>query len=87
MKFVNDTNGHILLQTKLEGTKLFVELYGSSDDRQVTVDGPHQYDQKANGAMKAYFVRTISYANGEKKENRFNSNYQAPFPLAVNPLE
>ena len=87
LKFTNNTQGHILLQTKLEGTKLFVELYGSSDDRQVVVDGPYQYDQKTNGAMKAYFTRTISYPNGEKKEDRFNSNYQAPFPLAVNPLE
>jgi len=87
LKFTNNTQGHILLQTKLEGTKLFVELYGSSDDRQVVVDGPHQYDQKTNGAMKAYFIRTISYANGEKKEDRFNSNYQAPFAQARNPLE
>ncbi len=87
LKFINDTGGHILIQTKIEGTELFVELYGSSNGRQVTLDGPHQYDQKANGAMKAYFVRTISYTNGEKKEERFDSNYQPPFAQARNPLE
>ena len=64
LKFINNTGGHILLQAKVEDTKLFVELYGSSDGRQVTLDGPHQYDQKTNGSMKAYFVRTISYTNG-----------------------
>src|SRR3989344_1759160 len=87
LKFFNDTGGHILLQTRIEGTKLFVELYGSSDGRQVTMDGPHQYDKKANGAMKAYFIRTISDANGNKKDERFDSNYQPPFALARNPLE
>jgi len=87
LKFINNTGGHILLQAKVEDTKLFVELYGSSDGRQVTLDGPHQYDQKTNGSMKAYFVRTISYTNGEKKEERFDSNYQPPFAQARNPLE
>ncbi len=87
LRFVNDTGGHILLQTRIDGTKLIVELYGSSDGRQVTLDGPHQYDQRANGAMKAYFIRTISYADGSKKDERFDSNYQPPFAQARNPLE
>ena len=87
LKFINDTNGHILLQTKIDGTKLFVELYGSGDGRLVTLNGPHQYGQKANGAMKAYFIRTISFATGENKEERFDSNYQPPFTQARNPLE
>ena len=87
LKFINDTNGHILLQTKIDGTKLFVELYGSGDGRLVTLNGPHQYGQKANGAMKAYFIRTTSFATGENKEERFDSNYQPPFTQARNPLE
>lgn len=87
LKFINDTGGHILLQTKIEGTELFVELYGSSDGRQVSLDGPHQYDQKANGSMKAYFIRTITHANGNKENKRFDSNYQPPFAQTRNPLE
>lgn len=87
LKFINNTGGHMLMQIKIEDTKLMVELYGSSDGRQVTLDGPHQYSQKTSGAMKAYFIRTITYANGEKGDERFDSNYQAPFPLARNPLQ
>lgn len=87
LRFVNDTKGHILVQTKISGTVLTIELYGSSDGRQVAMDGPHQYDQKVSGAMKAYFVRTISSGDGQKKQERFDSNYQPPFPLARNPLE
>lgn len=87
LRLVNDTGKHILLQTKIEDTKLIVELYGSIDGRQLSMDGPYQYDQKANGAMKAYFVRTITSASGEKKDERFDSNYQPPFAQARNPLE
>lgn len=87
LKFINNTKGHILLQTRIEGTKLFVDLYGSSDGRQVALEGPHQYDQKASGALKAYFIRTISDLNGNKKDERFDSNYKPPFPLARTPLE
>ncbi len=87
LKFINDTGNHILLQIRIDDAKLFVEFYGSSDERQVAIDGPHQYNQKASGAMKAYFIRTITSANGEKKDERFDSNYQPPFALSRNPLE
>lgn len=87
LRFVNDTESHILIQTKINGSKLIVELYGSDEGRQVILDGPHQYDQKSSGAMKAYFVRKISYGNGETKEERFDSNYKPPVPHARNPLE
>lgn len=87
LRFTNDTGKHILIQTRIEATKLFVEFYGTSDGRQMSVDGPHQYDQKVNGAMKAYFIRTITRANGDKKDDRFDSNYKPPFSQARNPLE
>ena len=41
-RFINDTPAHVLLQTRIIGTKLIFEIYGSSDDREVTIDGPHQ---------------------------------------------
>jgi len=87
LKFKNDTPGHILIQSRIEGTKLIFEVYGSADGRKVTLDGPYQYDQKANGSMKAYFVRKITFADGATKEERFDSKYNAPAPLERNPLE
>jgi vancomycin resistance protein YoaR len=90
LRFKNDTQNHVLIQSKLSGSKLTVEVYGSDDGRKVAMEGPVQYDQKDNGAMKAYFTRTISYADGmpEKKE-RFDSRYNPPpaSPLERNPLE
>lgn len=87
LKFVNNTSNYILIQSKLSGSKVIFELYGTSDNRKVTMDGPYQYDQKINGAMKAYFTRKISYEDGTIKEERFDSVYKPPIPLARNPLE
>jgi vancomycin resistance protein YoaR len=89
LKFINDTKNHILIQTKVSGSRLSVEIYGSGDGRKVALEGPVQYDMKPSGAMKAYFIRRIY--NGEQlaKEERFDSVYKAPpvHPLERNPLE
>ena len=87
LKFRNDTPAHLLIQTKISGTKLIFEIYGSNDGRVVALDGPHQYDQKPNGSMKAYFVRKMVLNDGTETEERFDSNYKPPMPLAKNPLE
>ncbi len=87
LKFINDTPNYILIQSKVVGSKVVFELYGTNDNRKVTMDGPHQYDQQANGAMKAYFTRKISYEDGAIKEERFDSIYHPPVALAHNPLE
>ena len=89
LKFVNNTPGYIIIQTKIEGTKLMFEIYGSSDGRKVEMTGPVQYDQQSNGAMKAYFTRKITYADNTVKEEKFDSNYRSPllYPLEKNPLE
>jgi len=89
LKFSNNTSNHILIQTKVTGSKLSVEVYGSSDGRKVEIEGPIQYEKEQNGAMKAYFIRKI-YRNGQlTEEERFGSNYKAPpiHPLERNPLE
>lgn len=89
LKFVNDTKNHILIQTKVVGSRLAVEIYGSDEDRKIVLDGPVQYDKQPSGAMKAYFVRKIYNGDRLAKEERFNSVYKAPavHPLERNPLE
>ncbi len=88
-RFKNDTPGLLLIQTKITGKKIAFEIYGSSDGRQVSVDGPYQYDQQTNGAMKAYFLRKISLADGSAKDEKFYSVYRPVIsaPQAHNPLE
>ncbi len=88
-RFKNDTSGHILIQTRMEGTKLIFEFYGTSDGRTIEVAGPYEYDRKPTGALKAYFIRRTTRADGNTHEDKFYSSYrsQALYPVARNPLE
>jgi len=89
LRFKNDTLAHILIQSKIVGSKLYFEIYGTKDGRQVTVDGPRQYDIHKNGALKAELIRTVVYPDGQTKKDIFKSSYKAPglFPTVRNPLE
>jgi vancomycin resistance protein YoaR len=76
-KFKNDLSSSLLIRTRIEGTKLYFDFYGSKDDRKVTFDGPYQFDKKTSGAMKAIWTRWVE-KDGEKVEQVFNSTYQSP---------
>ncbi len=89
LRFSNNTPAHVLIQTRLIGSKLMVEVYGSTDGRKVEVDGPYQYAKQPSGAMKAYFTRKVFKDDTLIEERRFDSVYKAPppTPVARNPLE
>ena len=87
LRFKNDTSNHILIQSRIEGTKLIFDIYGPDDGRKIVLEGPFQHDQKTNGSMKAHFIRKTILADGTVKEERFDSSYGAPAPLERNPLE
>jgi vancomycin resistance protein YoaR len=87
LRFINDTTSYVLVQAHISGKDLYFDMYGTTDGRTVTVDGPHQYDIQPDGALKAYFVRTINFANGASKSQTFYSNYRSPdlYPTEPNP--
>ena len=87
LRFKNDTSNHILIQSRIEGTKLIFDIYGPDDGRKIVLEGPFQHDQKTNGSMKAHFIRKTILADGTVKEERFDSSYGAPAPLERNTLE
>lgn len=89
LRFRNDMPAYILIQSKIVGSKLYFEIYGTKDSRQVTIDGPRQYDIQHSGALKAELIRTVTYSNGQEKKDVFKSSYKSPslFPTIRNPLE
>ncbi len=89
LRFKNDTSNNILIQNRIEDTKLIFEIFGSSDGRKVELDGPKILEQNSNGSMKTVLTRKITLANDIVKEESFWSNYKSPaaFPLERNPLE
>ncbi|MBI3255440.1 MAG: VanW family protein [Candidatus Andersenbacteria bacterium] len=86
LRFLNNTPAYILIQTKIEGTKLTFELYGTKDGRTVTIDGPHPYSRQPDGAVKATLKQTVALPDGQTIiEDTFYSNYKSPnlFPHVV----
>lgn len=42
LRFVNDTPGIILIQTYTDGNDAYIKFYGTSDTREVVLDGPYK---------------------------------------------
>ncbi len=91
LKFINNTSGHILIQTKIIGKELIFEFYGTNDNRKVEVIGPEQYDIQPDGAMKAKLTQKVYDKNGNIIiDKTFYSNYKSPslYPEEIiNPLQ
>lgn len=78
-RFLNDTPGYLLIQTHIDGTKLYFEFWGSDDGRHTEIDGPHPYDRMPDGAVKSVLKRTVTDSSGQVIQNdTFYSNYKSP---------
>lgn len=79
LRFINDTPGYILIQTKIEGTELIFDFYGTSDGRKVNIIGPKILERKPDGSMKATFTQQVFDKNKQLiRQDIFNSNYASP---------
>ena len=90
LRFRNNTENHIMLQYKIEGTEFTWEIYGTDDGRSVELDGPYVYDKKPDGSMKARLTQKVFAKDGSLSyEKTFYSNYKSPslYPVNRNPWE
>jgi vancomycin resistance protein YoaR len=79
LRFINNTPGHILMQTAIEGSQLIFRFYGTSDGRTTEVDGPHILEHNPDGSMKTIFTQKVTDAQGNTIINDdFRSNYASP---------
>jgi len=89
LRFKNNTPAYILIQTRIEGNKLFFDFYGSDDKRKVELEGPYTYNRKPDGSMKSVWTQKV-YDKDEKLlfEKKFYSTYRSPALYPHNsPLE
>jgi len=89
LRFKNNTPGYILIQSKIEGTKLTFEFYGKDDKRKVVIKGPYITWAKADGSMGAKLYQEV-WRNGKIiLQKTFLSSYKSPnlYPVQRNPLE
>ncbi len=79
LRFINNTPGHILIQTKIEGTELVFDFYGTDDGRKTNVIGPKILERNPDGSMKATFTQQVFGKDGNMiREDVFNSAYDSP---------
>ncbi len=79
LRFVNDTPGYILIQTRIEGTQLFFDFYGTSDGRETKIVGPFVTSRGAAGAMKAIVTQEVYGTDGNLiRKSEFKSSYDSP---------
>lgn len=83
LTFINDTGYPIYLNTKILGTKLIFDIWGKSDGRQVTINGPFVTARKPDGSITAAVAQIVKKDGRSLREQNFVSNYQSPdkFPI------
>ncbi len=89
LRFINDTPNHILIQSKIKGSVITFEIYGTKDEREVKVIGPKILQANSDGSMKTVLYQEI-WRNGTlERKDTFWSNYRSPalYPTVRNPLE
>lgn len=90
LKFINNTDSHILLQSRIKDTKLYFEIYGKDNGRSVIVDDPVAYDIKGDGSMKTYLTQTVRDKDNNIIEQQVFKSIYGPTKKSneedVNPL-
>ncbi len=81
LRFLNNTNGHILIQAKVDipTRTLTFEFYGADDGRKIEIDGPHITSRQSDGSMKAFFTQKVYRADKSLLiDDIFKSDYKSP---------
>jgi vancomycin resistance protein YoaR len=79
LKFINNTPGYILIQTKIEGTILTFQFYGTTTGQTVKVIGPTILERNPDGSMKTTFTQQVYNKDNQlTREAVFKSNYESP---------
>lgn len=79
LKFINNTPAYILIQSKIEGTILTINFYGTSDGRQVELDGPYVVEKTAEGKLRTTLTQIVKDSGGNiTQQATFKSLYDNP---------
>jgi len=79
LRFTNNTPKYILIQTRIEGTELIFDFYGTSDGRKVEIIGPKIVERNPDGSMKTTLTQKVTDASGKLIiDDDFNSSYDSP---------
>lgn len=82
-RFKNDYAAPVLIKTSIVGTTLIFDVWGKTDGRQVTVNGPFVTGKKPDGQITAAVAQIVKKNGTSIREENFVSKYQSPdkFPI------
>lgn len=91
LEFINDTGNYVFIQSYAVGDDAFVNFYGTSDGRKVTLEGPFRYNEVPEGILYEKYgspfrpndiiwFQKIERADGIVEENQLVSRYQRAIP-------
>lgn len=85
LKFINDTGSPVYLETKILGTKLIFDVWGTKNNREVRINGPFVTSRRPDGSITAAVAQFVKQNGQTIREKNFVSNYQSPdkFPEVV----
>lgn len=90
MRFKNDSTSTILIQAYTHGDQVTVNFYGTSDNREVNLDGPYFFNTKPRasalsplGKDQIGWVYTVKYADGKTVEKPLVATYYKGIPHSV----
>lgn len=66
LKFINNYGSHILIQSRVSGTKITFDFYGTKDSRELSISTPELYDVTDPGPP--VMAETDTLAAGERKQ-------------------
>jgi vancomycin resistance protein YoaR len=79
LMFLNYTPNYILIQTRIEGTQLIFDFFGTSDGRETKIVGPFVTERGDAGAMKTIVTQEVYGTDGNLlRKADFKSNYDSP---------
>lgn len=77
-RFKNDTGKPVYITTKIIGTRLIFDVWGTNDGRQVTVNGPFVTERRPDGSLTAAVAQIVKKNGKSIREKNFVSHYQSP---------
>ncbi len=81
-KFKNDTAKHILIQSRIEGTKVYFDFWGTKDGREIIMTEPQIYNIVAPPEKK--IIKTLDLSPGQTKcTERAHNGADAKFDYSV----
>lgn len=90
LRFRNDTTHDIVIQAYIDGDLVYVNFYGTKDDRTVTLEGPYFYNTTPKnpairplGKDQTGWVYRVTGADGTVDEKVFISTYHKGMPRFV----